>query len=352
MTISRFGVQCTLFCRPMLRNPKTSPPTCWQQTRQLIGITPGGVSHREKLLSALGAFIGVAVLCLAAPYLWGEADVLFATSIGASTVLLFAIPHGPLSQPWPVLLGYSVSAAIGVACQQWIPVTELAAASAVGGAVLAMHYLRCLHPPGGAAALAAVLGGEQLTALGYDYLLTPILCNAALMVVLAVAYNLWLPHRRYPAHLSRRPHSDSDTTAPINTRPTPPIAHEDVAHALQQMDLYVDVSPEDLCELFELAENHARESADAAVAIEPRAFYSNGETGFRWQIYEVEAIAGASDEAANDDRARVSYRIVHGPDSGLSQSLPLVDFRQRVRARVRRSQGHWVRDNAPMNGQR
>ncbi|MBN7796558.1 HPP family protein [Parahaliea mediterranea] len=328
----------------MFRKPDSAQSSLWQHTRQLLGIASGGVSHREKLLSALGAFIAVAVLCLAAPHLWGEADVLFATSIGASTVLLFAIPHGPLSQPWPVLLGYSVSAVIGVACQQWIPITELAAASAVGGAVLAMHYLRCLHPPGGAAALAAVLGGEHLTALGYDYLLAPILCNAALMVALAVAYNLWLPHRRYPAHLARRPHSDGDTAVQADTRAAPHITHEDVAHALQQMDLYVDVSPEDLCELFELAENHARESADSAVAIEPRAFYSNGETGFRWQIYEVEAIAAAKDEAANDDRVRVTYRIVHGPDCGQCQSLPLVDFRQRVRARVRRSQGHWVRE--------
>ncbi|GAB3288251.1 HPP family protein [Parahaliea aestuarii] len=311
-------------------------------TASFLGIGPGNTSHREKLLSAIGAFIGILCLNLAAPQLWGEAGMLIATSIGASTVLLFAIPHGPLSQPWPVLLGYSVSAAIGVSCARFIPDPALAAACAVGGAVLAMHYLRCLHPPGGAAALAAVVGGEQVRALGYDYLLSPILYNALLMVAVAVAFNIWFRHRRYPTHLSH-----IGTRTPVATKAGAAgtgqqVTHEDMAWALQQMDLYVDVSPEDLCELFELAGEHARDSTAAEVAIVPDAYYSNGLTGFQWQVLRVEEIA----DAGNERRARVYFQVVHGPSLGEHSSLPLKDFRQHARVRVRREQGHWIREAA------
>ncbi|MFX8373896.1 HPP family protein, partial [Acinetobacter baumannii] len=80
-------------------------------------------------------------------------------SMGASAVLLYAVPHGALSQPWAVLAGHAVSAVAGVAAARNISDPALAAAVAVGTAILAMHYLRAIHPPGGATALTAVVGG-------------------------------------------------------------------------------------------------------------------------------------------------------------------------------------------------
>ncbi|WP_157976586.1 HPP family protein [Parahaliea mediterranea] len=326
---------------PTAPDTASLPARLARETASLLGIGPGNTSHREKLLSATGAFVGILCLSLLAPRLWGDtAGVLIATSIGASTVLLFAIPHGPLSQPWPVLLGYSVSAAIGVSCARFIADPALAAACAVGGAVLAMHYLRCLHPPGGAAALAAVVGGEQVRALGYDYLLSPILYNGLLMVAVAVAFNIWFRHRRYPTHLSHL--GSRSAAAPATAGTGQHITHEDMAWALQKMDLYVDVSPEDLCELFELAGDHARESAAAEVAIEPGAYYSNGLTGFQWQVLKVEEIT----DAGSERRGRVHFQVVHGPSLGEHSSLPLHAFRQRARVRVRWEQGHWIRDAA------
>src|SRR5690625_7242859 len=79
-------------------------------------------------------------------------------SMGATAVLLFAVPHGALSQPWAVVGGHVVSAIVGVTCQLLIPNLFWAAALSVGVAVAAMYYLRCIHPPGGATALAAEIG--------------------------------------------------------------------------------------------------------------------------------------------------------------------------------------------------
>jgi len=125
-------------------------------------------------------------------------------SMGASAVLLFAVPHGPLSQPWAVFAGHLVSALIGVACSRAIDDPALAGPLAVGLAIGAMHYLRCIHPPGGATALSAVLGGETVQQLGYWFVLTPVLLNALTLLAIALVFNYPFPWRRYPRVLGRR----------------------------------------------------------------------------------------------------------------------------------------------------
>jgi CBS-domain-containing membrane protein len=135
-------------------------------------------------------------------------------SMGASAVLLFAVPHGALSQPWAVLGGHLVSAVIGVACVQVIAEPILAAPAAVALAIGGMHYLRCIHPPGGATALNAVIGGEAVQQLGFHYVLTPVLLNALTIVLLALLFNYPFRWRRYPSVLraaaGRRNHALSE----------------------------------------------------------------------------------------------------------------------------------------------
>jgi CBS-domain-containing membrane protein len=139
------------------------------------GVELNVVSLREKLVSIAGGALAMVLLVFAArtlPDLPGGAGLV--ASMGASAVLLFAVPHGQLSQPWPVLAGHVVSAAIGVACARWITPVGVAAACAVGLSIGAMHSLKCIHPPGGATALTAVLGGEAVRALGFQFVLLPV----------------------------------------------------------------------------------------------------------------------------------------------------------------------------------
>ncbi len=62
-----------------------------------------------------------------------------------------------------------------------------------------MYYLRCTHPPGGATALFAVIGGESIHDLGYQYVLTPVLLNAVVLVLIAFLFNYAFPSRKNPA---------------------------------------------------------------------------------------------------------------------------------------------------------
>ena len=125
--------------------------------------------------------------------------VYIVTSMGVSAVLLFAVTHSALGQLWNVIGDHLISAAIEIACYQWLPSNGIAAGARVGLAIGAMYYTRCIHPPGGATALAAVIGGPNIHALGYQYILTPIAINTATILLVALLFNALFHWRRYPA---------------------------------------------------------------------------------------------------------------------------------------------------------
>lgn len=155
---------------------------------------------REKVVSLVGGAVALyVVITISSDVLGFEGAQLLVASMGASAVLLFAVPHGPLSQPWPVVGGHVLSALIGVACADLIANRTLAAACAVGLAIGAMHHFKCIHPPGGATALTAVWAGPAVRELGYSFVVRPVLLNAVTIVVIAMAFNALVPGRRYPA---------------------------------------------------------------------------------------------------------------------------------------------------------
>lgn len=214
------------------------------------------VTHREKILSGIGGIIGVCLTAwLSHLYLDSAALPFIIASMGASAVLLMGTPHSPLAQPWAFVGGHLISALIGVTCAKLIPETFLAAGLAVGLAISAMHYLRCLHPPGGATALMAVVGGDQLLALGYRFILTPILPNLVILLGLALLFNN-LFGRRYPQNLS---FPAKGAAAPPIGRPKVKLAfdEDDLIAALKDMGGFIDVTGEDLERIYTLALLHA-----------------------------------------------------------------------------------------------
>ncbi|WP_367872621.1 HPP family protein [Luteolibacter sp. Populi] len=206
------------------------------------GIELSEVSTTEKLVSILGGFFSIWLLLTLAGGFREQASAVIA-SMGASAVLLFAVPHGQLSQPWPVLAGHGLCALIGVCCARWIPSPELAGATAVALSIGAMHQFKCIHPPGGATALTAVLGGHAVHALGYKFIALPVLANAGLMVASAAAFNAFFAWRRYPAALNRPPRSLTEPSAPT---------HEEVVSAVRSLDSFVDISEDDLIRLVQI----------------------------------------------------------------------------------------------------
>jgi len=213
------------------------------------------VPAAEKIRSALAAGISILLLGLAVKFLPQlNHPLLMLGSMGASTFLLFVAPHSPMAQPWPLLGGNLVSAAAGLGCGQFIPDPVLAAGCAVGLAVFLMHYLHCLHPPGVATALIMVLNSAQFHAMGWQWAGYIVAANTVILLVLALLINNIMPGRHYPLP---HPHQPIPQTA-AQLKPFAELELTDIEWALSQMDSVIDVSEEDLAEIYELAVQHAQ----------------------------------------------------------------------------------------------
>lgn len=158
-----------------------------------------GATLPERLVGCVGALLAICLTGLVCGYFVGtNAHLpLLAGPIGASAVLLFAVPASPLAQPWPIIGGNTMSAFIGIAVGQLVGDPVLATGLAVSLAIAAMSFARCLHPPGGATALTAVIGGPAVATYGYLFPLLPVAINSLLLVALGVAFHK-LSRRAYP----------------------------------------------------------------------------------------------------------------------------------------------------------
>ena len=311
--------------------------------RLWLGIERNTTTHGEKWISAIGALLGIGAVyavthaALDAGFIDTPAGLVLLASMGASAVLLFAVPHGALSQPWAVLGGHCVSAFVGVSCEKLLPGHPLTPALAVGVAVGAMYYLRCIHPPGGATALTAVIGDEQVHALGYHYLLTPVAIDVLSILAVAVAFNSLFPWRRYPVHLHRR-RDVSLLAEPAQRRYD--LTQEDFSAAMAQLNSYVDINEESLTELLELAKQHAERNLVHPERIEPGRRYSNGRLGRAWSVREVLSAPGPGQGPRNE----VVYRVVAGLESGQTGRCDAEAFRQWARTEVTLRGGRWLRE--------
>lgn len=231
--------------------------------RFLPGLPP--VSAAERLRAAAGALVGLSVTGIATRLALGPdtAVPLLLAPMGASSVLLFAVPSSPLAQPWSLIGGNIVSAAVGVTAARLVPDPLLAAGLAGSIAIGLMLALRCLHPPSGAVALTAVLGGEAVRAAGYGFVLSPVLINSLLLLAVALAYNA-LTGRPYPATppAPARENADPPPSARLG------FSAADLDAALKQYDRLLDVSRADLEQVLRLAEvrAYARRSGEITCA--------------------------------------------------------------------------------------
>ncbi len=305
--------------------------------REFLGIRTTDTSHLEKIVSATGGFVSIlAILLISQLSLPFDQGYLIVSSMGASAVLLFAVPHGQLSQPWPVFGGHLVSAIIGVACADIFTSTTLAACIAVSLSIAIMYYLRCIHPPGGATALTAVIGGDAIHALGYQFIITPVLLNTVVILAIAIAFNYLLPWRRYPIYLHKlfQQRKTKDNESTISD-----ISHGDFVYALSQLDSFIDVTEYDLLRVYELATQRSRQSHINATDIKLGQYYSNGEYGDNWSVRQL---VDASDSGDGDGDMLI-YKVVAGKNRRTSGYISRTEFANWAKYQVERDEENWKR---------
>ncbi|MEB2550626.1 HPP family protein, partial [Burkholderia gladioli] len=232
--------------------PSPSPSFAARLRAWLLAFAPSPVTlgARERLRSCLGALVGIACVGISMRLLPGipEAVPLLVAPMGASAVLLFAVPASPLAQPWSLMGGNLVAATVGVACARWIADPVLAASLAIALVIGAMLALRCVHPPSGAVALTAVVGGPSVHALGFGFVLEPIAVQSAALLAAALVYHALTGHR-YP-HRAAAPRDARRPSARGFSR-------EDLEAVLKRRTEWLDVSTDDLDALLRETELHA-----------------------------------------------------------------------------------------------
>ncbi len=153
------------------------------------------VSWRERLRACAGAFVGLMLVFTIAKLLGeltGIVEWLMA-SLGASALLVFALPGSPMAQPWDVIAGNTLSALIGITVFKLISEPLLAMPIAASLSIMGMFVLRCLHPPAAAVALIVALGHVT----HYRYALFPVMIDSFLLVLVAGIYSN-LTGKKYP----------------------------------------------------------------------------------------------------------------------------------------------------------
>lgn len=201
----------------------------------------------------LGAFLGIFLAALAGMVAPEGTPALpwIVAPIGASSVLVFAVPASPLAQPWSVVGGNVLSALVATAVVVTLGQGPAAVALAVGLAIVVMMIGRCVHPPGGAVALLVAYGSESLDAQGFAVALWPVGLGSVALVAVGIGYNAAIG-RRYP-------HVPPATTHEGQVPPTERTGVQvgDVSEAMAKLGAGLDVTPADVVALVRDAEARA-----------------------------------------------------------------------------------------------
>jgi CBS-domain-containing membrane protein len=215
-----------------------------------------GTDLRERIFCCLGAFLAIVLTSAGWCLIFHDASPLIIAPIGASAVIVFAIPASPLAQPWPVIGGNTISAAVGLAIGWLVPDATFGAALAVSVALAVMSLTRSLHPPGGAVALTAALGGSGVAKWGALFPLVPVGANSVALVLAGILFH-WLSRRSYPHRSASLPKAETylDTS----------FVAADLDQALIQMGETFDIARSDLELLLHQAELNARKRRQSSM---------------------------------------------------------------------------------------
>lgn len=210
---------------------------------------------KDRLLCGIGALMGLALSSLISWWVLGDINAWYIAPMGASSVLLFAVPASPLAQPWNMVVGNSIAGIIGVTCAMYIPNLTEAFSVAVALSIFLMMTTDSLHPPSGAVAITAVLGGEAVHQLGYNFIFYPVLLNSLLLMVIAIVFNRMLG-KQYPQVAQINQHSKDPTpTQKVTIQP------QDIQETLDQQTELLDISEYDLQKIILAAQEKANARA-------------------------------------------------------------------------------------------
>ena len=157
----------------------------------------------ELLWAMMGLIVSISCIAALQGIFFGNFATpgLIMAPFGASAMLIFSTPNSPYSQPRHIIMGHMFSAFSGVLMALLFKdYLWLACGSAVALAFFIMELTKSMHPPGGATALLAVIGGTAIHDLGFYYVFIPTGLGAIILMLIALFFNNISHKRHYPKY--------------------------------------------------------------------------------------------------------------------------------------------------------
>ena len=310
----------------------------WWDIKHIVGVPAHTPSWREQFASVITSATGIAIVAWIASQILqsGSHNPILITSIGATAVLLFAVPHGALSQPWAVFGGHTVSALVGLAVAHTLGGGILQAALAVALAISAMHLCKCIHPPGGATSLSIILAAHDNILLPWTFVLNPLWLNVVPIIILTYILNLPFPWRRYPANI----HTHL-AVLPLNTTQLEqemPFSEQHLASALDEIDAVIDISDDQLQQVYHALARQQEDTHIPQEKLRPGAHYSNGLSGIEWAVRKI---IDSSEPSAR--KQKIIYKTITGANKGEIRVIPRKLFAAWARYEVVAGTERWRR---------
>lgn len=240
----------------MLNSEKTRDHDAQHLVANFFLANMTSLSVAERWRSTLGALLGVGLCAWMLHALPVDSRWLIAP-VGASAVILFALSHSPLAQPWPVIGSYVAASLAGLTCANMIAVPQIAAAVAVASSIWMMAKFNCIHPPGGAVALFIALDGPH-SSLQMEHTAVLVAQNVVALLLTTMLINRLVLGRRYP-YSAKAGHENKHQTRDVPPLARTGLSHADLENAVRALDTFVDVQEDELVQLYNLAVDHAFE---------------------------------------------------------------------------------------------
>ena len=152
--------------------------------------------EKDKLIKSALAGLFSAITIGALTYLTYKTTfgLFLIASFGSTMVLLYGYPESPFAQPKNIIFGHLITAVVGVAVLNFIPLPiYITIPLAVGLGVGLMIFLDVTHPPAGGNPIIVIIGS-----VSYDYLLSPIILGSIIVLVFGILTNKFVLKKKYP----------------------------------------------------------------------------------------------------------------------------------------------------------
>ncbi len=114
-------------------------------------------------------------------------------SFGATSLIVIVLHDKEFAQPGNIFFGHLLGIIVGILFNEFIGMSSISVALAVGTTITLMMYLKIVHPPAAANPLIALFADVSI-----EYIIFPVIAGSLIIIIISVIINRLILKRNYP----------------------------------------------------------------------------------------------------------------------------------------------------------